>query len=264
MNDLVAKAVERDVELIPVYAEALDRGDFDLSSGRQSLMTDPFQTGMSVPTAGDGQLSPHLAAAAAMGRLANDTGAEAVTLGRDAVSRLGRIERRAAYTLSFRDPAGDHRYHRIVLKCRRFGTKLVYRRAYRVPAEDERRLDTVVARFLEPDRGTDPMNVAVTPTSWRERGSEITGLLVSYAPPLEQGAEDLRSVEVVGIGEDAQGHRTAPIEWKGTARRTEELRTFRTLLALKVPPKYVWSLAVRDQPTGLTSYVLVRSANPAQ
>ena len=105
---------------------------------------------MSVPTAGDGRLSPHLVAAAAMSNIAAQTGAEAVGNGRNAANRMTQIDARASYLLTFRDPSPDHGYHSIKLRSLRPGLKIVYRRSYRIPDEQERTLDAVVAGFLIP------------------------------------------------------------------------------------------------------------------
>ncbi len=110
---------------------------------------DPGQTGMSVPTAGDGRLSPHLVTAAALENIAEQTGAEAVGNGRNVAGRMAQIEDRASYLLTFRDPSPDNAYHTITLKSLRPGLKFVYRRSYRLPGESERKLDAVVAGFLE-------------------------------------------------------------------------------------------------------------------
>jgi VWFA-related protein len=247
MNDVVAKSLERDVELVPIFAEGADRGDFDLS-----------QHAMTVPTAGDGVLSAHVEAAAAMSGLANETGAEAVLVGRKAASRLAEIEGRAGYLLTFRDPKGDHGQHKISLTCRRPGVTIDYRRGYRIPQEEERVLDTVVAGFLEPERRADPMKVAITQVPATDpKRRKATTLEIAYAPPLETGASGERPISIVAVGQDRNGDRTEPFEWNGTAQREEGKGAFETSLLLNVPLEYAWSVAVRDQPTGLTSYVFV-------
>ncbi|HKD19669.1 MAG TPA: VWA domain-containing protein [Thermoanaerobaculia bacterium] len=252
MSDVVAKAVERDIALIPVQAEAMDRGDFDLS-GRQPDM----RSMVSVPTV-DGALSAHLASGQAMTEIAEGTGAEPVLVLGKAADRLAEIGVRATYTLSFRDVSGDHRYHQIGVTCRRPGVKIEYRRGYRVPQEDERMLDTVVAGFLQPEQKNDPMTSEITQAPAKDsKQRAATKLAVSYAPPLETGAGDERPIEVIAVGEDKDGNRTEPIEWKGTALREEGGDAFEASMLLNVPPSYAWSVAVRDQPTGLTSYVFV-------
>ncbi len=256
--DLVAKAVEEGIELVPVYAEAAGRGEFDLSKRSEALGTDPGQTGMNVPTAGDGRLTPHLAAASALAEIAGETGAEAVLVGRKAGSRLAEIDSRAGYALSFRDPYGDHVSHQIWLRCQRPGVRIEYRRGYRIPQDDERTLDTVVAGFLEPARRSNPMSTEIVQAaSLNAKQKPATKLAISYSPPLETGAAAERPVSVVAVGEDRNGDRTEPVEWSGTAFREAGADVFETDFLLNVPPNYAWSVAVRDQPTGLISYVFV-------
>ena len=243
-DDVVAKALERDIELVPVFIEALSRGEFNLSS--KTVDQTPI-------------LSPHVETASAMIGIAGDTGAEAITIGRQAAARLHEIENRAEYLLSFRDPIADHGQHRVAVTCRRPGVTLVYRRGYRIPEESERVLDTVVAGLRESSPGVDPMNVAITQTPATDsKKHRATSLRLAYDPPLETGASGERPVSVVAVGEDRHGNRTEPIEWEGTSLREEDGGSFQTSILLNVPPEYAWSVAVKDQPTGLTSYVLVR------
>jgi len=245
--DVLAKAVEYGVEFIPVYTEAVDRGDFDLSGMMAPLGHDPGQTGMTVPTAGDGRLSPHLVTAAALENIAAQTGAEAVGNGRNVAALMSQIDARASYVLTFRDPSPDHAYHTITLKSLRPGLKIVYRRSYRIPDESERKLDAVVAQSPATDSKSRP----------------ATRLDLGYAPPLETGASDGRSVQLIAVGRDADGNLTEPIEWAGTAQRAEDESRFDASVMFDVAPKYAWSVAVTDQPTGLTSYVFVPPpANP--
>ena len=91
MSDVVAKALERDVAIIPVLADALDRGDLDLAGG-----------------GGGGGLSPHIAVGQALTEIAESTGAEPILVPKKTASRLTEIGDRAAYSLTFRDPIGDH------------------------------------------------------------------------------------------------------------------------------------------------------------
>lgn len=256
--DVLAKAVEYGVEFIPVYTEAIDRGDFDMSQRQGPIGHDPHQTGMSVPTAGDGRLSPHLVTAAALENIAEQTGAEAVGNARNVVARMSQIDERASYILTFRDPSPDHDYHTITLKSLRPGLNIVYRRSYRVPEETERTLDSVVAGFLTPARPDALMNATIGQTPATDSKSRpATRLDLAYEPPLETGAADDRRVQLIAVGRDSDGNLTEPIQWTGTAQRVESEPRFDSSVLLDVAPKYAWSIAVTDQPTGLTSYVFV-------
>jgi len=234
MNDVVRKALEEDVEIVPVYTKAIDRPDFDVT------------------------------AAAGMIGLANETGAEAIGLGRNAAARMAEIEDRAAYELTFRDPTPDHAHHRIALKCLRPFVQIVYRRGFRIPREEELTLDTVVAGLRDPERLTNPMQVhaAQQPAADSTRRPATT-LAITYAPPLETGASGERPVSLVAVGEARNGDRTEPVAWSGRAERQSGEDAFEANIRLNVSPDYAWSVAVRDQPTGLTSYVFVPApANP--
>jgi VWFA-related protein len=256
--DVLAKAVEYGVEFIPVYTEAIDRGDFDMSEMMAPLGHDPRQTGMSVPTAGDGRLSPHLVTAAALADIAAQTGAESVGNGRNVQARMAQIDARASYVLTFRDPSPDHAYHTITLKSLRPGVKIVYRRSYRIPEETERTLDTVVAGFLTPGRPDALMNATISQSPATDSKSRpATRLDLAYAPPLETGAADERRVKLIAVGRDADDNLTEPIQWTGTAQRVESEPRFDASVMLDVAPKYAWSIAVTDEPTGLTSYVFI-------
>ncbi len=89
-------------------------------------------------------------------------------------------------------------------------------------------------------------------------GRAATKLDIRYAPPLETGARDERDIKVIAVGEDDQGNRTEPIQWSGTADRVEGAQTFEAAMTMGVKPgAYTWSVALRDEPTGLTSFVVV-------
>jgi VWFA-related protein len=239
MSDVTAKALERDVAIIPVSAEAVGRGG--------------------MPAAGDGQISIGIGVGQSMMEIAESTGAEPILLPRKTAARLNEIGGRAVYAMTFQDPMGDHRYHRVAVTCRRPGVRIEYRRGYRIPGDDERTLDAVVAQFLQPRQRSDPMATVIHPSRVPgDRGHAATKLDIRYSPPLETGAGDERAIQIVAVGEDAEGSRTEPIAWSGTAYRASTGDDFEAEMTLGIPPgAYGWSIAVRDQPTGLTSYAFV-------
>jgi VWFA-related protein len=249
MSDVVAKALERDIAVIPVAAEAIDRGS-DLGMDQKSP---------SLFAAGDSRMSPRLGVAQAMTEIAADTGSEPILVPGKTGARLAEIQARSVYTVTFRDPAGDHRYHRIELTCRRKGVTIDYRRGYRIPADEERALDTVVARLLQSDRGADPLNATASLSPAESGGRTVTRVAVRIEPPRETAAPSERLVEFVGIGESASCQRTEPVRWSGTARVVDgEPHAYAAVADLCVPyGGYRWSLAVRDAETGLTSFLLV-------
>jgi hypothetical protein len=244
VHDVVAKAVERDIVLIPIAAEAFGRG---INPGVDEKNPQRLEG-----------LSPQLGVAQAMMGIAEDTGGEPVLLPRKTAARLGEIEERASYSATFRDPgAGDHRSHRIELASSRPGIHLEYRRGYRISTPEERMLDQVVARFLQPRREGDPLNLSTSLSpAVSKQGRNVTRLSIRYSPPIATGETGDRDVTLLAVGEDAQGARTEPIRWSGTARRPDG-GDFEATLDLGVPPgSFTWSVGVRDEPTGLVSYVL--------
>jgi hypothetical protein len=171
---------------------------------------------------------------------------------------MAQIDARASYVLTFRDPAPDHAYHSITLKSLRPGLRIVYRRSYRVPEDAERTLDAVVAGFLTPARPDALMGARVEQTPTTDSKSRPATLLdLAYAPPLETGAADDRRVQLIAVGRDSDGNLTEPIQSTVTAQRTDSDARFDASVMLDVAPKYAWSIAVTDEPTGLTSYVFV-------
>lgn len=216
MSDVVAKALERDVAIIPVLAEAMDRGDLDLAV-----------RGSTAPTAGGGRLSPHIGVGQAMTEIAESTGAEPILIPKKTASRLTEIGTRAVYTMTFREPVGDHRYHQVEVACRRPGVKIDYRRGYRIPMEDERTLDTVVARFLQAGEGANPMNASAAQSPAEGKtGRAATRLDVRYMPPLETGAGEQREIQMSPLARTAEA--IAPNQSYGAGPRTASIRPTRS------------------------------------
>jgi VWFA-related protein len=257
-SDLVAKALERDIVLVPIAAEAFDRGTNPGVDRKWPSRSAPGD----VLGPNQGGVSLHTGVAEVMMGIAKDTGGEPVLVPRKTASRLAEIEDRSSFTLTFLDPAaGDHRHHRIEIQCRRPGVRIDYRRGYRIATEEERTLDRVVARFLQPQRDGNPLAVAATLAPVVSRnGRDVTRVSLRFSPPPESAMTGDRGVELVAVGEDKKGNRTEPIRWAGTASRLDG-GTFEATLDLGVPAgSFTWSLGVRDQPTGLVSFVLAPSA----
>jgi len=256
-GDLVAKALERDIVLVPIAAEAFDRGTNPGVDKKWPSRSSPGDgTGPSA-----GSVSLHMGVAQVMMGIAEDTGGEPILVPRRTAARLAEIENRSSFALTFLDPAsGDHKYHRIEITCRRPGVHIDYRRGYRIATEEERTLDRVVARFLQPRRDGNPLAVtaSLSPAVSRD-GRNVTRVSLRYSPPRETTPTEDRGVELLAVGEDTQGNRTEPIRWAGKASRLDS-STFEAMLDLGVPAgSFTWSLGVRDQPTGLVSYLLTPS-----
>ena len=259
MSDVVAKAIERDVAMIPVAAEATHRG---VELGIESRGHSP-----AVLAAGDGRMTPRTSVAQAMTEIAEGTGSQPILVPGRAGDHLTRIESRPTYTLTFRDPAGDHRYHLIEIASRRPGVTVGHRRGYRLPSEDERMLDAAVARLVDPSPGpgTDPLSVRAVLSAEEPSGGKTALLSVRIEPPRETAPAARRAVSFVGVGEDRDGQRTEPISWSGTAHAMDDapgVYAFSTKLGAR-PEDFRWSLAVRDEDTGLTSFVVVPLSSTA-
>jgi VWFA-related protein len=244
MADIVAKASEREVVLIPIAAEAFGRG---INPGVDQK-NPPRLEG----------LSPSLGVSQVMMEIAEDTGGEPVLVPRKTAARLAEIEERASYSVTFRDPgAGDHRSHRIELASRRSGIRLEYRRGYRISTPEERMLDGVFARFLQTRREGNPLSLSTSLSpAVSNRGRSVTRLSIRYSPPIATGETGDRDVTLLAVGEDSQGTRTEPIRWSGTARRLDA-GAYEAALDLGAPPgSFNWSIALRDDSTSLVSFVM--------
>ena len=254
--DLVAKANERDVVLVPIGAEAPDRG---VNPG-VSLKSPP------VPPVLGSAIGPRTSTVQAMTYVAEETGGEPVLVPRKAAARLAEIEDRSSFALTFLAPGGaDHRFHSIDIACRRAGVRLDYRRGYRIATEEERTLDRVVAAFRQPAQQGNPLSATASlAPAISNSGRSVTRLSLRFQPPPERGLGDDRAVELVAVGEDTKGNRTEPVRWSGTAGRLDEAGIFALSLDLGVPAGgQKWSLGLRDQPTGLVSYLTMQEGETA-
>jgi VWFA-related protein len=242
-GDVVAKAIEADVELITLFAEP-DR-----------IIPDGIQQDL-VRSTGP-KLSPRLGVAQAMWGIAQSTGAEPILLPGKTAERLGEIEGRAAYELTFRDPSrGGHGGHRVALICKRPGVRIEYRRGYRIPTDEDRILDTVVARLVAKMPAENPLAALVALSASERDGKSRTRVTLAFTPPRERQASGAREIEWIGVGEDDDDERTEPVHWAATARPGQSIGSFESESELAIPyGRYRWSFAVRDGPTGLISYV---------
>lgn len=249
-GDITAKAAERDIELVPIAAEPADRGMVENADEKNPPR--PYNLG-------DGWLSPGLGVGQVMSAIAEETGAEAILVPRKAAAVLAsRESERAGFTVVFHDPhTGDLGFHNVQLVCSRAGVKLTYRRGYRISAPEERTLDRVIARFLQPGTGDDPLAVAATAApATSESGRSVTRLTLRYTPPRETEPSEQRDLSLIAVGQNGQGDRTQPIRWTGSADPAGESGAYQAALDLGAQPTaFTWSLAVRDDATGLVSYV---------
>jgi VWFA-related protein len=202
-SDLVAKALERDIALIPIAAAAFDRGT---NPGTEKKALRESKPGTTV-------LSAHLAVTQTMMTLAKETGGEPILVPKRAAKSLKELAEQALFTMTFRDPTGDdHKFHQIALTSRRPGLTLEYRRGYRFATNDERMLDAVFAHLLQPTPEEDPLGTHASATPGvAADGRPLTRLAVKYTPPREREEAAERKCDLFVVGRDAEGTWTAPI-----------------------------------------------------
>ncbi len=259
-GDVVAKAIEGEVALIPLAAEPIDRDRSTMAATADTRTRDAGSSGGPAGTTSLGaslKPSSRLGVAQAMWAIAEETGGEPILSPGKTAARLAEIEDRVAYQLTFRDPsASDQRLHRIEITCRRAGVAIEYRRGYRIPTDEDRVLDTVVARLLRSDHSPDPFATAFL-SSAPGAGRGATRVTVRFEPPRESSQSDERELKFVAVGERDDGERTEPVHWAATGRRMEESAgAFESVTDLSVPyGRYRWSIAITDVATGLTAFV---------
>ena len=273
LTDISRLALLRGIEIHPVRAAAHDfsgrvRTDRSFSSraGPGTGLVDPRtrsqRDAVTVPTT-------DIAAGQGMEAIAETTGGDAVLSRRLFEDGLKReVENRGeAYIVTFRDPsAGNHQFHRIEIATTRKGTTLRYRRGYRVLDVGEALLQSAANRlYLRAD--ANPLGVRLDFESLgMEKGEAAAKITVAYpAPPRAGGAaaqgDAMRIVGFCAVRDgvlrhlDLSGNAEA-LESGGAAWLTRSGR-----IALK-PGAYRWSFAIRDEQTGITSYLTFDRALP--
>lgn len=266
MAQVTNKALELDIAFYPVDAEAIDRGTNPGTESKWAPRAIPGVVGgASLPASGSG-MTARVAVVSSMGALAEMTGGEAILVPGQVSDRLATVaaERTTAYVVSFKDPfPTDNRFHKVEVAVDRPGAKVMHRRGYRIRSEEERTLDAIVAHLEEPG-GANPLAARASFDLLRkEANRNIVQLNLQYAPaeaPGNPAAE--RDVEVWAVCMDDEGNRASPIHRKGRAQRvagSSGTGTFVDALQLGLPPgPYTWSIALKDVPTSVTSYVQVK------
>ncbi len=255
--DVMAKAQEKNVALVSVNAEALDRGT---NPGADSKWPYRAMPGVYAATG----LSPRMPVGQTMTTMAIQTGGEAILLPLQAANRLSNFQALEPYLATFRDPfLDDHRHHRVEIVTTRRDVTLHYRRGYRTPTDEEQILDGLMVRLAGPAPAVNPLgaNVVIARSSSSPETPRLH-LNCQYQPPRERGleAEQERGVELLIAAMDDAGNPTDPAKWTGAARRLGTGQSFAVDFDLKLPlHNYRWSIAVRDVPTGLVSYVTTES-----
>ena len=260
--DVMAKAQEKNVALVSVNAEAVDRDTNPSAEKKWGVRAMPGVTRDRLPASSG--LSARLPVGQTMATLALQTGGEAILTPLQVESRLREVQANEPYLLTFRDPfPDDHRHHRIEIMTTRQGVVLQYRRGYRTPTEEEEVLDGLMVRLVGPAPVVNPLSATVAITSNMPPGeAPMLHITARYEPPQERGVETRqeRSVGILVAAQDEDGNRSDPAKWEGTGHRIGTTTAFAFDFDLKIPPKaYKWSVAIRDTPTGLVSYVVTES-----
>ena len=266
MGAITRKALELDIAFYPVDAEAIDRGTNPGVSSKWPGRSMPgVEGGAALAVSGSG-MTARVGVAQSMGTLAEKTGGQTILVPNQLSDRLATVvsDSAAGYVLTFRDPfANDMRFHSIEIAVERPGTKVSYRRGYRVRSDDERTLDAIVANLNDP--GTEnPLHAKLTFEPVRkEAGRNIVAMTLEFPrPPEAPGSETAeRDIQVWAVCADDDGNRAKPMNRKAKARSVSGNKSgpFVDALQLGLPPgPYTWSVAVKDIASGLTSYLVVR------
>jgi VWFA-related protein len=266
LTEIARLALLRGIEVHPVRSAPRDPWDdmgADMSGGARFPAARGGQPRPSAP------LTTDIAAGQAMEEVATTTGGDAVLSRRmfEDGLRHEMASRDSAYGLSFRDPfPGDHRFHRIEIEVDG-GGDLRYRRGYRVLDVRESLIESAVNRLRVP-ADENPLGVRL---NFESRGmkngiaeAEIT--IAFPAPPEAGGAPSAAgSVRILGFCAAGGGPLSQPIDFSGSVERMNDGDSIwfarRGRMRLK-PGDYRWSFAVRDDQTGLTSFLAFRRKLP--
>ncbi|MDQ6894013.1 MAG: VWA domain-containing protein [Acidobacteriota bacterium] len=265
LQEVARLAILRGIEIHPVRSAAhdfggrvrTDRAFSDRATVRGNSSLDPRsgRGGNSLPTS-------DLAAGTVMEAIAESTGGEAVLSRRSFEERLGdeAAATEAAYVVTFRDPfAGDHRYHRIEIAAEG-GAKLRYRRGYRVLDVRESLIEHAVNRLHVP-ADENPLGVRMRLDSLGLKGglaeAEVT---IAYPAPPQAGgkAGGPGVVQVFGTCAVRDGALSEPIDLSGAADPVslgDSTMLVRSGRVRVKPGAYRWSFAIRDEQTGIVSYL---------
>jgi VWFA-related protein len=238
---LQAKAIERDVALVPIATSRIDPvGYGDVARKGRSQVSG---------------LSAQLSTNQALWGLARETGGGSLMLSGKAAGELARRSARAAYLMSFRyGSGGAGRFHKVELTSNRPGVSLEYRRGFRIRTADERMIDAVFAQLVMPDPGANALALAAS-VAPSPKSTARTLLTLRFSPPGEPGAGAPRAVDVVAVGRDAHGNWTQPARWSGKATAGNGVYGVEIELGI-APGSRAWSIGLRDSLTTVEGYAL--------
>jgi VWFA-related protein len=240
---LKAKAIERDVALVPIATSYMNPGGYgDVASKRSKQVSG---------------LSAEVATNQALWDLARETGGGSVILAGKAAAQLARRSERAAYLLSFRYRSSEaERFHTIRLTSNRPSVLLEYRRGFQIRTVDERILDTVVTQFAMRADDANALSLVASVEPGRVV-ADHTLLTLRFSPPGGIGVGQPRAVKVVAVGRDTDGTWTQPVRWSGEAADSGD-GVYEVKVELTIAPgSFAWSVGLRDELTSLDGYTIV-------
>jgi len=266
LAEIARLALLRGVEVHPVRSAPRDPWS---DMGADMNAADRFRA----PRGAESQLATpgttDIAAGQAMEEVATATGGDAVLSRRmfEDGLRHEMALRDAAYALSFRDPfPGDHRFHRIEIEVEG-GGDLRYKRGYRVLDVRESLIESAVNRLRVPG-DENPLGVRLNFESrGTKNGIAEADITIAFPAPPEAGgmASGAGPVRILGFCAAGGGPLSQPIDFSGAVDRViyGDAVWFarRGRMRLK-PGDYRWSFAIRDEQTGLTSFLAFRRKLP--
>jgi VWFA-related protein len=271
LTEVTRLAVLRDIEVHPVRSAAHDfDGRVRADRGFHDRARAPSRKPLETPRDAAAPPTTDIAAGQGMEATAETTGGDAILSRRflqDGVRREVSL-RDAAYALSFRDPfAGDHRFHKIEVTSQKPGVQLRYRRGYRVLDTRESLVQGITNRLQLP-ADENPLGIRLQLDSLgKESGNAVAEITVAYPAPPEAGgrASAEGTVRIFGICAVRNGRLSDPIDLSGRPEQTRIGETVWLVRSGRVsvkPGSYRWSFAVRDDQTGITSYLTFDRALP--
>jgi VWFA-related protein len=204
-----------------------------------------------------------IAVAGSMQAVAETTGGDAVLSRRALEDGLRRevASRDADYVLAFRDPfAGDHRFHKIEITSAKAGLKLRYRRGYRILDVRESLIQATINRLFAPAAQNDLGVRLQIDSLGMQDGRVAADITIAYPAPPEAGGRtsEAGSVQIIGTCAVRDGRLSEPIDLSGKTESvsfSEKPWLVRAGRLNLLPGAYRFSFAIRDEQTGITSYL---------
>jgi VWFA-related protein len=266
LSDVTRLALVRGIEIHPVVSAARDlssgvRTDRAFSSrananAGRSLDRNSIRDQARIPTT-------DMAVGTSMVAMAESTGGEAV-LSRRALGEGLKREmdtRDSAYVLAFRDPfVGDHRFHKIEISSAKSGLSLRYRRGYRILDVREALIQATVNHLYAPADQNDLGVRLEIKSLGMDNGRAVAQITIAYPAPPEAGGKTNTggAVQIIGTCAIRDGKLSEPIEMSGQTEPAsfgEKAWLTRAGRLNLLPGAYRFSFAVRDEQTGITSYL---------